>query len=323
MKLYNINIVKEQFKRNNKDIKRIELEDFFTKKNVYGKYIDKFYVHSEIIKEDFITEDDLQKLILFSKMTFPISDFNFDSIQYINNDQNCKCFSISSYKDYTLKLSQYRKEEQQSLIQSEKNNVKNSVKIKNNLVTDGVSIENLLNKKILCIDFEYIDKKIINFSNCFEFGISIYNGKKIENRHYIIEDHNMPKSLHKSKLEAKFSFGDSQTIKISDIKPLLENLISDTDAILFHGHTAEMKIFASNDIKIPENVNILDPQLLKENHFKDRLHGSSLNKLLRSFRINFTCLHNSGNDSAYTMKLFLKMYRELNIKPKKKAKVSI
>lgn len=320
MKLYNINIVKEQFKRNNKDIKRIELEDFFNKKNVYGKYIDKFYFHSAITKEDFITEDDLQKLVLFSKMNFPISDFNFDSIPHINNDDNCTCFSISSYQDYTLKLSQYRKEEQQSLIQAEKKNVTNSVKINKHLVSDGVSIDGILNKKILCLDFEYTNKNIINFSNCFEFGVSIFNGKKIENRHYVIEDHNMPKSSNKSKLESKFVFGKSQTIKISDIKPLLEDLISNTDAILLHGHSAELKILASNDITIPENVKILDTQLLKDNHFKDRLHGSSLNKLLRSFRIQFTCLHNSGNDAAYTMKLFLKMHKELNFTFKKKVK---
>lgn len=202
-------------------------------------------------------------------MNFPISDFNFDSIQHINNDENCTCFSISSYQEYTLKLSQYRKEEQQNLIQSEKNNVKSSVKLKNNIVTDGVNIEGILNKKILCLDFEYTNKKIINFSNCFEFVVSIFNGKKTENRHYVIEDHNMPKSSNKAKLESKFVFGDSQSIKISDIKPLLENLISDTEAILLHGHSAELKILASNDIEIPDTVKILDTQLLKDNHFRN------------------------------------------------------
>ena len=74
------------------------------------------------------------------------------------------------------------------------------------------------------------------------------------------------------------------------------------------GAANELKILTNNNINIPENVSIIDTQKTKENHFNEKLSGCSLNKMLKSFRIDFKNLHNSGNDAAYTLLLFLKMY---------------
>lgn len=325
MKLYDLNSVKKKFKDKNPNFSRIDLENFFCKKNIYGKIIQKFYTHQLDLNNDFINEEDLDKIVLLAKLKFNDINLNYSNFKHFIFDENTFEHNIQSHNDYIEKLIQFRKYSQSEQFKEKKEEKKiNFINLtKGKEIIDGISIENINEKKILSLDFEYKVKKFITFNYCFEFGVTTYENKKIKHMHFIIENENLNVSKIKRKLQNKFNFGESNTVKLDEVYDILNNLISNTDYLLLHGASNELKILKDNKIIIPENTAIIDTQKTKENFFNDKLNGSALNKLLKSFNIPFKNLHNAGNDAAFTMILFLKMYNKQKLELKKKVKNKI
>ncbi len=326
MKLYDLNVVKKKFKDKNPNFPRIELENFFCKKNIYGKIISNFYTQQLDLNNDFINEEDLDKIVLLAKLKFNGINLDCSNLKHFINDKNTFKHTIQSYDEYIEKLVKFRKHSQSKQIKEKKSEEKklNFINLtQGKKIIDGISIENINDKKIISLDFEYRVKKQITFNHCFEFGITIHENKKLNHMHFIIENENLNISKIKTKLQNKFSFGESNRVKLEEVYDILNNLISNTDYLLLHGATNELKILTDNNIKIPEHISIIDTQKTKENFFQDKLTGCSLNKLLKSFRIPFKNLHNAGNDAAFTMILFLKMYNKQKLELKKKIKNKI
>jgi hypothetical protein len=172
------------------------------------------------------------------------------------------------------------------------------------------------NKKIACIDFEFnASKKGLEAAT--EFGISIYENGKIQNFHFLIEENY--KSKGNRELQKKFKFGTTQYIFKKDVVKKMNELFQNTDYFLFHELSGDNKLLKEMGINLEqrENCELIDTQIYFQTHFRDKeaeIKSPTLKGLLEAFNIPSQSLHNSGNDAAYTLKLFQGMLDEYRSK---------
>lgn len=180
-------------------------------------------------------------------------------------------------------------------------------------------------KKIVSLDFEFDQNKDFLI---FEFGVSIYENGHIHNYHYLIEDHYQTKCGHYP-LQFKFNFGKSTIIDKSEIIPVIKNFLKDSHYLLAHGVSSEYQILKHHGLDIlemEENLNMIDTQMVFAHNFRkknnDRLQYT-LKDSLRLLEMQYTNLHNSGNDAAYALGAFFEMKNRILANPERKKKIRI
>ena len=124
----------------------------------------------------------------------------------------------------------------------------------------------------------------------------------------------------KYRFEQPYIFGDTVNIEHEEVLGLIQRVCRtgnpmdfshDTRNVVIIGHSFyfDQKLFASNNINLPE-LDILDTCLLAQNLFKDKIGSDrpedfQLKSLLQHFKIQGDHFHVAGNDSNFTLKLLL------------------
>ncbi len=298
---YKLSSVKNNF-LSNVDRNKVDpqlIKNFFLFRNLFDeKIMNPLYL---INSKFFISSDQLMTLIdkfgekfgySLKYKTFRKTKTITDKFEVITND----CF--------------YRFMKALSLIEVNKNefNIETEIRMNRLLDINTKMPFDLLNKNILSIDFEYTEFKgniLIN-----EVGISTYKNGEINNYHYLINQKNNP---------CDFLFGKTQNILINDLFPILDNFISDADYILGHSLDMELKVLDNNnyDMTNLSSKVYLDTsriiynefQSVNEKHIRSQQYVNymSLRESLFISEIEHSGLHNSGNDSAFTLMLLLKL----------------
>lgn len=313
MKLYILKDVKELFKKANTHIQRKDLEDFFCNKNIYNNLsINNIYINKNITNVSYISEDDLARISLIASLKFN-SNFDYSKFKYELFSENIYTYQINSHETYLEKIIEHGRKPEIVEIRQKANKLKKESIFELKKAHTDLPLE-FQNKNIVSIDFEFREKnKSIPFDSCYEFGITKKYNDTIEHSHYIINNETLKKGKYKEKLEKKFKFGKSISIKVNDIADIIKSTLENTDYLVLHGSSAELKIFRDNNIQFPETLKVLDTQLIIEKHFNDIITGSSLKSSLEAFELQKSHVHNSGNDAAYTMNLFNTMVEKIKL----------
>lgn len=313
MKLYILKDVKELFKKANTHIKRKELEDFFCNQNIYNNLsINNIYINKKISNVSYISEDDLARISLIASFKFN-SNFDYSKFKYDLFSEDIYTYPINSYETYIERTIEHGRKPEIIDIRQKANKIKKELSIELKKAHTEVLVE-FQDKNIVSIDFEFMEKnKSIPFDSCYEFGITKKYNDIIEHSHYIIDNENLKKGKYKEELEKKFKFGKSISIKVNEIEDIINSTLENTDYLILHGSSAELKIFRDNNIQFPETLKVLDTQLIVEKHFQDKITRSSLKSSLKAFGLQKSDVHNSGNDAAYTMNLFNTMVKKIKL----------
>jgi hypothetical protein len=314
MKLYILKEVKELFKKaRNQNISRNQIEEFFCNQNIYDNLsINNIYINKNIANVSYISENDLERISLIATLKFN-SNFNYSEFKYELLSEDIYTYNINSYQTYLEKIIEHGRKPEIVKIRQKDNKIKKELSLELKKALTDLPFE-FQDRTLVSIDFEFREKnKSIPFDNCYEFGITKKYNDITEHSHYIIDNDNLKKGKYKEKLEQKFIFGKSISIKVHDIEDIIKSTLENTDYLILHGSSAELKIFRDNKIKFPETLKVLDTQLIIEKHFNQIITGSSLKASLESFELKKSYLHNSGNDAAYTMNLFNTMVEKVKL----------
>lgn len=161
--------------------------------------------------------------------------------------------------------------------------------------------ENLLQSRILSLDFEY------NHHDIYEAGFSYFTQGSSYDKYYIVS---LKKGTRKNQFQ--FNFGESMLIRPSQLNELVHQYLKKTDYLLLHGGLNDLFLMAHHGIHLSSypNIKILDTYHLYMNYFKNT--HSSLSNMLQTFKIEHDSLHNAGNDAVYTLKALLHMQEAVN-----------
>lgn len=170
--------------------------------------------------------------------------------------------------------------------------------------------ETFFNKKVLCFDIEAYED---NQSKLTEFGITSLNNLQINTSHLIIEEHiDLRNGKYVEDNKDNFLFGKSKIISLDNaIKELLLNL-NNSDLIIGHGISNDFKYLnkVSNGAIKRENFEVLDSfKLSKALNY----NGLGLKKMLDNLNIEYSCLHNAGNDAHFNVKMVAQFLKEFDI----------
>lgn len=161
----------------------------------------------------------------------------------------------------------------------------------------------LTNKKLLSIDFEYRQTK--ENIEIHEMGITVSFNNDFSYFHYMTE----AKKLNYQ----SFNFGESIVINKEDFLPIFESHLTDIDYIIGHSINMEYKVLTANkfDCSKIDFIPFIDTSVALRNEFNIYKNGKKRNQkeslalqyALKAFEIEFSNLHNAGNDSAYSLLL--------------------
>lgn len=263
---------------------------------VYVSYDSKFYVDSIGYAE--IEEASFNKFGI--------------AIEPIYNTVDIECVGISKYPSFldvvhksnlflnTPLAASKRKaiEKAKKQAQAELNEV--MLKLSNPL---PLSIDNC---RLVVIDFEFNHHRN---NLVFECGITKSFNGQLEHEHYLVEEHYQNKKNYD--LQFQFNFGDTRIVSMADLIVILRKLLENTDYLVGHGLLSEYLILKQHGLNIFdfEQLKCIDTQSVFRDKFnaKDIYYNLSLINLLALFNIDTVNLHNSGNDSAYTMMALMKI----------------
>lgn len=181
--------------------------------------------------------------------------------------------------------------------------------------------QNIEDRKILSVDFEFDQNKDFKISEC---GVSTYFNGSLTHEHYIVEGNYEKKRNYD--LQFQFNFGKSKVVSLETLLAIIADKLKQADCIVGHNITSEYLIlhrYGMNLLEMTHITTIDTQQIFTENFqssFKDKTN--SLTSVLTKLDIDYTNLHNAGNDAAYTMEAFLKMFHHKKTKPKGGKKVS-
>ena len=179
--------------------------------------------------------------------------------------------------------------------------------------------QNIENTKMLALDFEFDQNKDFKISEC---GVSTYFNGSLTHEHYIVEG-NYENKKHYN-LQFQFNFGESKVVPLATLMAIVAEKLKQADYIAGHNITSEFLIlqrYGMNLLEMPHIKPIDTEQLLKK-HFQINFddNTSSLTSILTKLNIEYTNLHNAGNDAAYTMEALLNMINLTRKKIKNKKK---
>jgi hypothetical protein len=166
--------------------------------------------------------------------------------------------------------------------------------------------QNIENTKMLSVDFEFDQNKDFKISEC---GVSTYFNGSLTHEHYIVEG-NYENKKHYN-LQFQFNFGESKVVPLETLMAIVAEKLKKADYIAGHNITSEFLILQRHGMNLLEMPHIkpIDTEQLFKKHFQTGFDDktSSLTSILTKLNIEYTNLHNAGNDAAYTMEALLKM----------------
>lgn len=314
MKTYSLSLVRSSFIKKVQDLSiskstadsiKSSLINFFQVKNILNsKLFDKIYVsysnefHFDDAGLHVINNILMKKHSLFVELQPESVD------HFVISDYDNMASAIQKIKLQLQNPEHRSKKEENKELRKEQN----KIRIDFDNYFNGPMPQNIKNKKIISLDFEYDQNKDFLI---FECGITLFNKGKIEHQHYLIEENYTKKSNVKYNNQFQFNFGDSKIVPLSQFLKIIESQINDSEYILAHSLKSEYYVlkhygidFAKTDI-IP-----IDSQKIFYCNFRnDVKHKNvSLEALLQMLDIFYENLHNAGNDAAYTMQSVLKMH---------------
>lgn len=324
MKLYNLSEVKANILNQlSRKEQASEQAGFIFEAYTVRYAIDKLSVPEihMFISEDpkftfYVDDEQISKINLLVKLKTGF-DLNFDKCKYYDYEDH-QIFSrkvntsddlkdvVKSFKMVDIVANAIKEDEDARKIRKEKN-----IELHNRL--SNVDHHSVLGKKIVAIDFEFDpnDKSDpFTFDNITELGFTFYENGNIYSEHLIVDENK--RSKHKMNLQSNFLFGESDTIKINDIGSVIQNIIDRNDVIVFHSYSSEMRFLDNHNIDISEKE-IYDTQLIYKTFFDDNNPNTKkLAHMLQNFKMPYGFLHNAGNDSYHTMKVFELMINRIN-----------
>lgn len=170
----------------------------------------------------------------------------------------------------------------------------------------------LLDVVLIAIDFENINTIKSGFSlkdNC-QVGLAILDTREIYrvSPSRLIVTHNMatgsPSYLMKA--SRKFIFGETITIRPSDMAGRIQSLIPPARNVAFVGHgiLSDLQALQALDFPFPESLSaVLDTSKIANEVFS--FWAGSLGDLLLSLGCPFNRLHCAGNDANFTLRALL------------------
>lgn len=166
------------------------------------------------------------------------------------------------------------------------------------------------NKKVLCFDIEaYEDDQ----SKLTEFGITSLNNLQINTSHLIIEENiDLRNGKYVEDNKDNFLFGKSKIVSLDNaINELILNL-KNSELIVGHGISNDFKFLnkVSNGKIKREDFEILDSLKLSK---ALNNNGLGLKKMLEHLNIEYSCLHNAGNDAHFNVKMLAQFLKEFDI----------
>ncbi|ORX40398.1 hypothetical protein BCR36DRAFT_190160 [Piromyces finnis] len=179
------------------------------------------------------------------------------------------------------------------------------------------------NKSYLCLDIEAYEQ---NQSILTEFGWCIFkkNGTITKKKHVIVKE-NM--NYHNGKKvpdhRNNYLFGESEIQELKDIEKELKKDIESVNYIVGQGINNDIRYLKYIHVNMDKFVSmrnskvhkfgIIDTMDLYSGYFN--VQAVSLEKSLLKLKIPYDKLHNGGNDSVFTMQVFLKIICNLEKVP--------
>lgn len=297
-----------------KKIKPHDLEIFFNNIGLYERIgVRNLYADKTQERTFYIDENEIEKVCLMATLKFGVP-FDFNRIESVKLNPDIYKMHCNSYTDYlACNIAHNRTPEMKELTRIRKE-LADSQKLINQPFAKNISNLDIdySDKKIVSVDFEFRSTSF-HISNCFEFGVAIKENDQIKYEHYLFEETYKSKGRVSRKLQNMFRFGETKIISYTQAKEILENHFKDADFLLFHNMSSELKIFNTNDINFnKDKVQVIDTEQLQVNFESEKNDKKRLIDLLKLHDLDHISLHNSGNDAAYTLQLFLKMKANYN-----------
>ena len=168
----------------------------------------------------------------------------------------------------------------------------------------------------MAIDIETYEndhRKILEIGSC---TTSLASPEGNEQAHHVIitENLHMVNKDYVSDNRDKFRFGTSQHMSLAEAAGKFSQYISDADILVTHSGGGDEFYLAKNGMSL-EGKPMFDTQLLGLALLTDEKNLSlfGLKRLMGDLGISYDedILHNAGNDSYYTMKVFLALKKKL------------
>lgn len=277
---------------------RQEIGDFISIKNLFVELsINQYFIDIEN-KECYISFMDFIKLCSYINTTYQtqyhVKSFNsFDM-----NSENFTVIGAVEHAEYLDSSFKY--------ITSHDDHKKHFF--------DNMFLKELkTNKTITAFDFSYNKNYEI-----VDVGISYFHNTIQKNYHFIVEE-NMPAEFSPNTKYFSFNFGKTEVKKLKTVMDFISLFTNQADVILLHDSTNDMKVIeACGLLPLFEVKQIIDTSLIfSENQTDGKIASSNerinLKKLLLKSKISYSQLHNSGNDAFYTLKAFLKNWKNKSL----------
>ncbi len=285
---------------------RKEVSDFFSPTYLINRYeikdliFENHYMTSFLINEDTVLKHLLnfnlkyEQNIQMYKFNKFFSDFSNDQIHIYN----VSSFPVN-YNEIVEK--HYLNESIQNLINIKKEAIKvdkqRKAHFESVLINDFP--KDIKQSKIFSLDFEYGEKCI------YEFGVSFFDSGKITNRYYIM---NFKTGSRDNQF--KYNFGESSVTDEKTMTVLLKQYLAHADYLLLHGGYNDISLMNKYGIELEDfpHLKILDTYHLYPKYFNNNSQdNSTLVDILNRFNIEYSNLHNAGNDARYTLNLLMAM----------------
>lgn len=320
MKIYRIVVAKDIFTKSipqeNKKEVRKAVASLFQLDNLFDSMgINDFYISNNHASSIMINEDALSKIQLLSTMNYGVpnvlNQLSLEAKEF--NDSEYSHFDVKSSSDVISIMKEHMQQEHIKQIKELQKEAAKQSGMRKILVRSKMTNKvdrNLHHKKTVCIDFEYSNLDV------FEFGITTYENSELSHNHYLIKENYIHKKTS-PELQFKFGFGESNMVNESQVESIIKNHLKDADYLLFHGHGNDYLILCKYGFELEkaENLKMIDTIHFYQDNFKQRKgDAANLKKMLYEFNIPHENLHNSGNDAAFTMELFLEMHRRITHK---------
>ncbi|XP_058970005.1 uncharacterized protein [Pocillopora verrucosa] len=172
------------------------------------------------------------------------------------------------------------------------------------------------NARAMAIDIETYENDHSKILEIGSFTTSLASPEGNEQAHHVIitENLHMVNKDYVSDNRDKFRFGTSQHMSLAEAAGKFSQYISDADILVTHSGGGDEFYLAKNGMSL-EGKPMFDTQLLGLALLTDEKNLSvfGLKRLMGDLGISYDedILHNAGNDSYYTMKVFLALKKKL------------
>ena len=172
------------------------------------------------------------------------------------------------------------------------------------------------NARAMAIDIETYENDHSKILEIGSFTTSLASPEGNEQAHHVIitENLHMVNKDYVSDNRDKFRFGTSQHMSLAEAAGKFSQYISDADILVTHSGGGDEFYLAKNGMSL-EGKPTFDTQLLGLALLTDEKNLSlfGLKRLMGDLGISYDedILHNAGNDSYYTMKVFLALKKKL------------